>query len=286
VESVVALIRGMFGFGGPADMLASAQRAAELESDGNSPWYGAARAALGHAYYIAGDLDAAAGVLPKAAYSETAPALMRILALAVLAMTEAELGQCDRSRRAVKESMEIVESRSLGAMPEVTMAFTALGQSQAASGALEEAMATLEYGLNLRRRIPGLSPWPLIHHLLVMGRAAIMTGELPLARRLLDEVSPLLRHHQEGMGAMVARLDAAQKSLRERQAAGRATEALTAREIEVLHRLTGSSSIGEIAADLYVSPNTVKTHTTTLYRKLGARSRSEAIKIARERQLI
>jgi LuxR family maltose regulon positive regulatory protein len=286
VESVVALIRGMFGFGGPADMLASAQRAAELESDGNSPWYGAARAALGHAYYIAGDLDAAAGVLPKAAYSETAPSLMRILALAVLAMTEAELGQCDRSRRAVKESMEIVESRSLGAMPEVTMAFTALGQSQAASGALEEAMATLEYGLNLRRRIPGLSPWPLIHHLLVMGRAAIMTGELPLARRLLDEVSPLLRHHQEGMGAMVARLDAAQKSLRERQAAGRATEALTAREIEVLHRLTGSSSIGEIAADLYVSPNTVKTHTTTLYRKLGARSRSEAIKIARERQLI
>ena len=33
-ESVVALIRGLFGFGGPVDMLTYAQRAAELETDG------------------------------------------------------------------------------------------------------------------------------------------------------------------------------------------------------------------------------------------------------------
>ena len=42
----------------------------------------------------------------------------------------------------------------------------------------------------------------------------------------------------------------------------------------------------EIAAELYLSLNTIKTHTTTLYRKLGARSRLEAVKIGRERLLI
>ena len=44
-------------------MLASAQRAAELETDGNTPWYAVARAALGHANYVVGDLDTAADVL-------------------------------------------------------------------------------------------------------------------------------------------------------------------------------------------------------------------------------
>jgi ATP/maltotriose-dependent transcriptional regulator MalT len=286
VESAVALIRGMFGFDGPTVMLASAQRAAELETDGNTPWYAVARTALGHANYVAGDLDAAAGVLPKAAFSETAPSLMRILALAALALTQAELGQYDRSRTSAEQAMEVVDARSMHAMPAVSLAFTALGQSQAAAGELEEAMATLEYGLSLRRKIPGLSPWPLIHHLPIMSRVAIMAGDLPLARRLLDEVGPLTRLYSEGMGATLARLAAVQKSLRETQTNGVQTEHLTAREIDILRRLTGSQSLSQIAAELYLSPNTVKTHTAALYRKLGARSRPEAIKIARERLLI
>jgi LuxR family maltose regulon positive regulatory protein len=286
VESAVALIRGMFGFGGPLDMLASSQRAAELETDGNTPWYAVARAALGHAHYVAGDLDTAADVLTKAAYSETAPAIVRILALAMLSLTHAELGRLDRSHKSAMDAMEVVEARSMHELPSVALAFTALGQSQAASGDFETAMATLDHGLNLRRKVPGLSPWPTIHHLLVMGRVAIMANDLPLARRLLDEVSPLMRQYQQGMGAMNARLEELQKRQREGLTPGARTEALTAREIEVLRRLTSSLSLSEIASELYLSPNTVKTHTTTLYRKLGARSRSEAVKIGRERLLI
>ena len=286
VESAVALIRGLFGFGGPLDMLASAQRAAELETDGNTPWYAVARAALGHAHYVVGDLDAAADVLPKAAYSETAPALMRILALAMLSLTQAERGRLDRSHKSAVDAMEVVDARSLHELPSVALAFTALGQSQAASGDFETAMATLDHGLNLRRKVPGLSPWPTIHHLLVMGRVAIMANDRSLARRLLDEVSPLMHQYQQGMGAMNTRLEEVLKRLREGLTPDPRTEALTAREIEVLRRLTSPLSLSEIASELYLSPNTVKTHTATLYRKLGARSRSEAVKIGRERLLI
>jgi LuxR family transcriptional regulator, maltose regulon positive regulatory protein len=77
-----------------------------------------------------------------------------------------------------------------------------------------------------------------------------------------------------------------QKRLRESRSTGPRIEALTAREVEVLRQLTSALSLTQIAAELYLSPNTVKTHTMALYRKLGARSRSEAVKIARERLLI
>ena len=40
----------------------------------------------------------------------------------------------------------------------------------------------------------------------------------------------------------------------------------------------------EIAAELYVSLNTVKSHTRTLYRKLGVRNRHAAIEQARQWQ--
>lgn len=286
VESVVALIRGLFGFDGPLDTLAFARRAAELETNGDLAWFAVANTALGHASYVIGDLDTAVGVLPKAATSEAAPALLKILALATLALAQAELGHDDRSRRSAEEAMEVVETRSLHALPQVSLAFTALGQSQAASGELMQAMATLEHGLNLRRKIPGLSPWPTIHHLLIMGRVAALAGDLPLARRLLDEVSPLIRQYPEGMAALIARLEAARKTLREAQTISRPEEPLTAREIDVLRQLAGPLSLGQIASELYLSQNTVKTHTMALYRKLGARSRSAAVKIGRQRLLI
>jgi LuxR family transcriptional regulator, maltose regulon positive regulatory protein len=286
VESAMALIRGLVPSGGPIEMLAAARRAAELEWDWNTPWYSAANVALGHASYVVGDLETAIDVLPKAVDSETAPAVVRILALGALALAEAELGHFDRSRNFAEEAMEVVEARSVHALPQTSLAFTALGQSQAAAGKLEDAMATLEHGLHLRRKLPGLSPWPTIHHLLVMARVAIMAGDLPLARRLLGEVSPMIRQYPEGAGAMIARLEAAQKVLRESQAVRPTNGQLTAREMDILRRLAGSQSLSQIASDLYLSLNTVKTHTTALYRKLGARSRTEAVKIGRERLLI
>jgi LuxR family transcriptional regulator, maltose regulon positive regulatory protein len=196
------------------------------------------------------------------------------------------LGNNEAAHRLAQEAIEVVETRSLQALPHVSMAFTALGQSQAAFGEVKSAMATLEYGLTLRRKLPGLSPWPTIHHLLIMGRVAGIGEDLPLAARLLDEVSLLMQHYGEGMATMAARLDAVRKGLRVRSAPQLDGESLTAREMDVLRRLAGSQSLAEIAAALYLSPNTVKTHTMALYRKLGARSRFEAVQIGRERLLI
>jgi DNA-binding CsgD family transcriptional regulator len=57
---------------------------------------------------------------------------------------------------------------------------------------------------------------------------------------------------------------------------------ISPRELTVLHELAAGRSNKEIAANLNVSPNTVKTHVAQVYGKLGAKRRTDAINKARE----
>jgi LuxR family maltose regulon positive regulatory protein len=63
-------------------------------------------------------------------------------------------------------------------------------------------------------------------------------------------------------------------------------EPLTDRERHVLTHLTGHLTQHEIASGMYVSVNTLKTHISRVYRKLGATSRSEAVALARAHGLV
>lgn len=62
----------------------------------------------------------------------------------------------------------------------------------------------------------------------------------------------------------------------------RQTLGISPRELTVLHELAAGRSNKEIAAQLHLSPHTVKTHVARLFEKLGARRRTEAILKARE----
>jgi two-component system response regulator DesR len=55
---------------------------------------------------------------------------------------------------------------------------------------------------------------------------------------------------------------------------------LSDREREVLALMSSGATNKEIAERLYLSPHTVKEHTSSLYRKLGARNRTEAVQRA------
>jgi LuxR family maltose regulon positive regulatory protein len=61
---------------------------------------------------------------------------------------------------------------------------------------------------------------------------------------------------------------------------------LSERELEVLALIASGESNGEIASKLFVSVPTVKTHINNLYRKLGARSRTQAVARARKMNLL
>jgi LuxR family maltose regulon positive regulatory protein len=70
------------------------------------------------------------------------------------------------------------------------------------------------------------------------------------------------------------------------QAALMIVEPLSEREREVLRLLSGMLSTAEIGTEMYISVNTVKTHLRSIYRKLSAAHRGEAVRRARELQLI
>lgn len=92
-------------------------------------------------------------------------------------------------------------------------------------------------------------------------------------------------------GAFIVLLSAARRSLPRPAGPPPATSAkcssipglaeqLTAREVEVLRLAASGITVDEIAQRLYVSPNTVKTHLTHVYGKLGVRGRSDAVRAA------
>jgi ATP/maltotriose-dependent transcriptional regulator MalT len=61
---------------------------------------------------------------------------------------------------------------------------------------------------------------------------------------------------------------------------------ITRRELEILELIAQGMSNREIADKLFVSENTVKTHSSRLFDKLGAKRRTQAVQIGKEMGLI
>ena len=110
VESAVSLIHGLFGYGGPVD---------DARGGGDEPWSSrrtdsrrstpSRNVSLGHAAYVAGELNLATETLAKGVLSEAAPAIIRVFGLSVQSLAEDELGRFERSRELAERAMETVE---------------------------------------------------------------------------------------------------------------------------------------------------------------------------------
>jgi DNA-binding CsgD family transcriptional regulator len=61
---------------------------------------------------------------------------------------------------------------------------------------------------------------------------------------------------------------------------------LTPRELEILEQIAAGLSNKEIAQALFVSENTVKTHSSRVFDKLGAKRRTQAVQLAKDARLI
>jgi NarL family two-component system response regulator LiaR len=61
---------------------------------------------------------------------------------------------------------------------------------------------------------------------------------------------------------------------------------ITPRELEILQLIAAGLSNREIAERVYVSENTVKTHSSRVFDKLGARRRTQAVQLGKELRLI
>jgi LuxR family transcriptional regulator, maltose regulon positive regulatory protein len=119
-------------------------------------------------------------------------------------------------------------------------------------------------------------------------RAFVEAG--PPARALLADHLHWDATHHLMVGVLLERLRAAAGPVD--PTAGRSAQAaplvvpLSEREQVVLRYLSSRLSAGEIADELYVSLNTVKTHIKSIYRKLDTNRRWDAVKRARQLQLL
>jgi LuxR family maltose regulon positive regulatory protein len=163
---------------------------------------------------------------------------------------------------------------------------------QAAKGRLAEregdfarARKHLEKAVILARR--GVARPELIYSLHALAPIRASTADPDGARSALREARQTLSACPSP--AALAHLVAdAERRLRGKaaHAATPADDGLSSRELEVLRLLPSEMSFREIGNALYVSHNTVKTHASRIYRKLGADTRAEAVARARELRLL
>jgi LuxR family transcriptional regulator, maltose regulon positive regulatory protein len=138
----------------------------------------------------------------------------------------------------------------------------------------------------VRRRLPGLSPWPTVVGLLALARVRAERGDRAGARTMLAEARTILEAFPDA-GVFPELLERQERKLRARKPReGQLDGELTERELEVLRLLAGELSTQQMSESLYVAPSTVRTQIKSIYRKLGASSRGEAVEEARARGLL
>ena len=117
-------------------------------------------------------------------------------------------------------------------------------------------------------------------------RVHLALADVAGARTLIQEVNELLVR-RPGLGTLVGEARSLQDRLSdEREASHPGASSLTTAELRVLPLLATHMSFPEIAEQLFLSPHTVKSQAVSIYRKLGASSRSQAVTYSRELGLL
>jgi LuxR family maltose regulon positive regulatory protein len=150
------------------------------------------------------------------------------------------------------------------------------------------ARADATKAVDLARQIPG--DLALAYTLTICGDTLLDVGDTSGDALLIEARSIIDRCPDPGIaGRYLARIESRHGvgGLRSRSSGTtRDTDALieqlTERETAVLRYLPTKLSQREIASELYVSPNTVKTHCAAIYRKLGVGDRKAAVQAARD----
>jgi len=116
--------------------------------------------------------------------------------------------------------------------------------------------------------------------------AHLALGDLAGAKTLMQEIDELLGR-RPGLGILADEARALRTRLaRQRTQGVPAASALTAAELRLLPMLSTHLSLPEIAGELFLSPNTIKSQAVSIYRKLGVASRSQAVARSRELTLL
>lgn len=279
VNTAVALVHASTIDRGVAQAVEDGRRAVALAETDTDVLLTGALAACGRALFFAGALDEAwelsVRALEQPAIEQDVPSL--VIAYSTLSLVAVERehlatarGHAETAKAAVKR---IGASRSwLGAS-----ASAALGSVLAAEGGLVEAEHELAAAESFFADEVGT-----LHHtwiLVLLARLRMRRGRLADAETTLRSAFESLNELSDSgaipelAGALSDELEAAD----ERASEGELLERPSDAELAVLGLLTTDLSMREIGERLFVSQNTIRSHTRAIYHKLRVHNRADAI---------
>jgi len=283
----VEQVRSAFGYRNIRAAVATAARTARAESEGDGVLRVVVLANLAFLLYLSGDPARARHVLSEALRDPLAQRRPYgfIIALTTSALIALDEGDADNGQHAAGRALDFAAAAGLADNQVSALAHVALGRALSAAGRSDSARTEIEHGVRLLRG--GVMPAQQIYALLWAAPAAHATGDLPRALALTQEAEELLASFDDA-GTLTALLQDVQRrlSLARRRRHQPNSAALTESELAVLRALQSPKSQRAIARELSISINTVKTHTSAIYRKLAVGSRDDAVTRATELGLL
>ena len=236
-------------------------------------------ASLSQALFFAGDLDDARRIALQAVERPDAPDVPDgyVVGLGLLALIDAEQGRTESAEAWARQAISFARQRFQADLWTVSLAHLGLALACIATGRLDEAEREALRGERLRR-----APQPTVGH----AHALLVLAHVRVARSRLERAASDLERAQRVIGEFPdpGRLPVIAATVEQDLSIARANagnreivEEPSAAELAVLQGLATGLSRREIGERLYISLNTVKTHTRELYRKLGATSRADAV---------
>jgi ATP/maltotriose-dependent transcriptional regulator MalT len=273
------------------DMREAEQLAGRLAPlDGSSAWHSLAACLLGTSARSFDANDDAQKLFETALRlgRHSPNFIVSMIALGRLALIAADRGDWRECRARVEAAFDVVRANGLEEYWICSSALVARGRLFRHERRPMEAEADLERAVSLARRGAGLVEWS--YALTALAELRRELGDRRAARELILEARELLSRAPEP-GTLALRLvEQVERALRlvVDLAGARpvVTDELTGREQGVLGLLPTGLSAREIADELGISRDTVKTHTKRIYQKLGVSSRRAAVARGRELGLL
>jgi LuxR family transcriptional regulator, maltose regulon positive regulatory protein len=283
IEPWVATLRAAMMSNGVEQALADADLALDLLPSG-SAWVPDAHLSRSVAHALLGDTQRATDDLT--ALVELAGALGSVevvyVAQAQLALLAAKQGAWGEAGRRARAAQTLVDELGVGEYASSALAHVATARVAVHEVRHDDARAALARTHRLRPLLDHSIPWLTIEVGLELTRAHLALAEIAAARTILSETERVLEL-RPNMGSLVEEArELHDKLVATSEPAGAWAMSLTGAELRLLPYLATHLTVPEIATRLFLSRNTVKTEAVSIYRKLSAASRSEAIEHAVE----
>ena len=286
MEGTLAYLRAILCRDGVSEM----RRDAKIARDGlspASPYQATMIYAEGLSHLIEDDPAQADPILARAldvsAHVGAPPLTALVLAqqchLAARRRSWAEVTSLAERAAAILQAVNL-EDYWTSALVYAWAARAALHQGNKSQGRLYLGRAS-----RLRPLLTYMLPLVSVQALLEMARSYIKLADRAGAAAVLTQAQGI-RQQRPAIGILSAQADRLQAKLDTVEARAIGPTALTAAEMRLLPLLSTHLPVSEIAAELFLSPHTVKSEMKSIYRKLGATTRTQAVTRSQELGLL